>query len=213
MKFTKEEAGKKIAAKLSKSVENINAWDRTIKENVETLWSILGENNEIELDDFADKALPLFNTTAGFIRKTNADLAKSYEAQIEELKKKNIVPPAPPTPPTIDEEIKKRLEALEQENNAHKAREAAAEKRKSISGKLQEKGIKDDKWIQSVLGIMQITADTDIDAEVDRCLDLYNSFKSSFKPNATPNTPGGQEDTYVNETIAAAAKIAKGSAL
>ena len=213
MKFTKEEAGKKIAAKLSKSVENINAWDRTIKENVETLWSILGENNEIELDDFADKALPLFNTTAGIIRKTNADLAKSYEAQIEELKKKNIVPPAPPTPPTIDEEIKKRLEALEQENNAHKAREAAAEKRKSISGKLQEKGIKDDKWIQSVLGIMQITADTDIDAEVDRCLDLYNSFKSSFKPNATPNTPGGQEDTYVNETIAAAAKIAKGSAL
>lgn len=213
MKFTKEEAGKKIAAKLSKSVENINAWDRTIKENVETLWSILGENNEIELDDFADKALPLFNTTAGFIRKTNADLAKSYEAQIEELKKQNIVPPAPPTPPTIDEEIKKRLEALEQENNAHKAREAAAEKRKSISGKLQEKGIKDDKWIQSVLGIMQITADTDIDAEVDRCLDLYNSFKSSFKPNATPNIPGGQEDTYVNETIAAAAKIAKGSAL
>ena len=213
MKFTKEEAGKKIAAKLSKSVENINAWDRTIKENVETLWSILGENNEIELDDFADNALPLFNTTAGFIRKTNADLAKSYEAQIEELKKKNIVPPAPPTPPTIDEEIKKRLEALEQENNAHKAREAAAEKRKSISGKLQEKGIKDDKWIQSVLGIMQITAETDTDAEVDRCLDLYNSFKSSFKPNATPNTPGGQEDTYVNETIAAAAKIAKGSAL
>ena len=213
MKFTKEEAGKKIAAKLSKSVENINAWDRTIKENVETLWSILGENNEIELDDFADKALPLFNTTAGFIRKTNADLAKSYEAQIEELKKQNIVPPTPPTPPTIDEEIKKRLEALEQENNAHKAREAAAEKRKSISGKLQEKGIKDDKWIQSVLGIMQITADTDIDAEVDRCLDLYNSFKSSFKPNATPNVPGGQEDTYVNETIAAAAKIAKGSAL
>lgn len=213
MKFTKEEAGKKIAAKLSKSVENINAWDRTIKENVETLWSILGENNEIELDDFADKALPLFNTTAGFIRKTNADLAKSYEAQIEELKKQNIVPPTPPTPPTIDEEIKKRLEALEQENNAHKAREAAAEKRKSISGKLQEKGIKDDKWIKSVLGIMQITADTDIDAEVDRCLDLYNSFKSSFKPNATPNIPGGQEDTYVNETIAAAAKIAKGSAL
>ena len=58
MKFTKEEAGNEITARLSKSVENINAWDRTIKENVETLWSILGEDNEIELKDFADKALP-----------------------------------------------------------------------------------------------------------------------------------------------------------
>ena len=76
MKFTKEEAGKELAAKLSKSVENIDAWDRTIRENVETLWGILGEENEIELNDFVSKSLPLFNTTAGFMRKTNADLAK-----------------------------------------------------------------------------------------------------------------------------------------
>ena len=85
MKFTKEEAGKEIAAKLSKSVENIGAWDRTIRENVETLWGILGEENEIELADFVAKSLPLFNTTAGFMRKTNADLAKSYEEKIEML--------------------------------------------------------------------------------------------------------------------------------
>ena len=103
MKFTKEEAGKEIAAKLSKSVENIDAWDRTIRENVETLWGILGEENEIELGDFVTKSLPLFNTTAGFMRKTNADLAKSYEEKIEMLKQQQPqTPPSqqiPPTPP------------------------------------------------------------------------------------------------------------------
>ena len=87
MKFTKEDARKELTAKLTPSVENISKWERTITENVETLWNLLGEENEIELADFVNKALPLFNTTAGFIRKENSDLAKSYEDKIKNLSK------------------------------------------------------------------------------------------------------------------------------
>ena len=119
MKFTKEEAGKEIAAKLSKSVENIGAWDRTIRENVETLWSILGEENEIELNDFVSKSLPLFNTTAGFMRKTNADLAKSYEEKIELLKKNQ---PQPSPTPDPNKELIERLAALEKANEEQKTK-------------------------------------------------------------------------------------------
>ena len=49
MKFTKEDARKELTAKLTPSVENISKWERTITANIETLWNLLGEENEIEL--------------------------------------------------------------------------------------------------------------------------------------------------------------------
>ena len=92
MKFTKEDAVKGLTAKLSQNVENISKWERTINENVETLRSILGENSEIELDDFIEKAIPIFNTTAGFVRKENSDLAKTFKTEIDDLKAKLAKP-------------------------------------------------------------------------------------------------------------------------
>ena len=76
MKFTKEDARKELTAKLTPSVENISKWERTITENVETLWNLLGEENEIELADFGSKAVHLFDTTAGYIRKEKSDMAR-----------------------------------------------------------------------------------------------------------------------------------------
>lgn len=216
MKFTKEEAGKEIATRLSKTVENINAWDRTIKENVETLWAILGEENEIELSAFADKALPLFNTTAGFLRKTNADLAKSYEDKIKELQGK-ITTPNPATPPTpsanpIDDELKRRIEALELENKTAKQRILVAEKKDSLTAKLKEKGVKDSKWIESLLGLVTIDDTTDVEAMATKYVDFYNSGKSAIHTSVTPNGAGGS-DNYVNDTIKNAANLVKAGAL
>lgn len=211
MKFTKEEAGKEIAAKLSKSVENIDAWDRTIRENVETLWGILGEENEIELGDFVTKSLPLFNTTAGFMRKTNADLAKSYEDKIELLKKQRT-PPSHQTPPTPDpnKELIERLAALEKANEEQKTKLAIDAKRKELTDKLKEKGVKDAKWINDLFGLVSVQADTDVDAEVDKYVNLYNSSRSRYNSNVTPSTSKDNPDDYVNNTIKAAAAMRKG---
>ena len=210
MKFTKEDAGKEIAAKLSKSVENIGAWDRTIRENVETLWSILGEENEIELNDFVSKSLPLFNTTAGFMRKTNADLAKSYEEKIELLKKNQ--PQPSPTPPTPDpnKELIERLAALEKANEEQKTKLAIETKRKELTDKLKDKGVKDAKWINDLFSLVSVQADTDVDAEVDKYVNLYNSSRSRYNSNVTPSTPQNNPDDYVNNTIKAAAAMRKG---
>ena len=210
MKFTKEAAGKEIAAKLSKSVENIGAWDRTIRENVETLWSILGEENEIELNDFVSKSLPLFNTTAGFMRKTNADLAKSYEEKIELLKKNQ--PQPSPTPPTPDpnKELIERLAALEKANEEQKTKLAIETKRKELTDKLKDKGVKDAKWINDLFSLVSVQADTDVDAEVDKYVNLYNSSRSRYNSNVTPSTPQNNPDDYVNNTIKAAAAMRKG---
>ena len=213
MKFTKEEAGKEIAAKLSKSVENIGAWDRTIRENVETLWGILGEENEIELGDFVTKALPLFNTTAGFMRKTNADLAKSYEEKIEMLKQQQPqTPPSQQTPPTPDpnKELIERLAALEKANEEQKTKLAIDAKRQELTDKLKEKGVKDAKWINDLFGLVSVQADTDVDAEVDKYVNLYNSSRSRYNSNVTPSSSKNDPDDYVNSTIKNAVNIIKG---
>ena len=207
MKFTKEEAGKEIAAKLSKSVENIGAWDRTIRENVETLWGILGEENEIELGDFVTKALPLFNTTAGFMRKTNADLAKSYEEKIEVLKKNQ---PQPSPTPDPNKELIERLAALEKANEEQKTKLAIDAKRQELTDKLKEKGVKDAKWINDLFGLVSVQSDTDVDAEVDKYVNLYNSSRSRYNSNVTPSSSKNDPDDYVNSTIKNAVNIIKG---
>ena len=207
MKFTKEEAGKEIAAKLSKSVENIDAWDRTIRENVETLWGILGEENEIELGDFVTKSLPLFNTTAGFMRKTNADLAKSYEEKIELLKKNQ--PQISPTPDP-NKELIERLAALEKANEEQKTKLAIETKRKELTDKLKDKGVKDAKWINDLFSLVSVQADTDVDAEVDKYVNLYNSSRSRYNSNVTPSVSQNNPDDYVNNTIKAAAAMING---
>ena len=211
MKFTKEAAGKEIAAKLSKSVENIGAWDRTIRENVETLWGILGEENEIELADFVAKSLPLFNTTAGFMRKTNADLAKSYEEKIELLKQQQQTPSPSPTPDP-NKELIERLAALEKANEEQKTKLAIDAKRQEWTDKLKEKGVKDAKWINDLFSLVSVQADTDVDAEVDKYVNLYNSSRSRYNSNVTPSVSQNNPDDYVNNTIKAAAAMRKGGA-
>ena len=211
MKFTKEDAVKGLTAKLSQNVENISKWERTIKENVETLCSILGENSEIELDDFIEKAVPIFNTTAGFIRKENSDLAKTFKSEIDDLKaqlaKPNNHTQVKPTDP--NEELLKRLEALENENKRNRDELAQRETKTKLAAKMKELGIKSNKWIEGMLSKAAITADMDVEATAKDYLEIYNDFVANVTPSVTPNNPSGKPTEYANDTIKAAAALAK----
>lgn len=215
MKFTKEDAVKGLTAKLSQNVENISKWERTIKENVETLCSILGENSEIELDDFIEKAVPIFNTTAGFIRKENSDLAKTFKAEIDDLKtqlaKPNNQNQVKPTDP--NEELLKRLEALENENKRNRDELAQRETKTKLAAKMKELGIKSNKWIDGMLSKAAITADMDVDATAKDYLEIYNDFVANVTPSVTPDNPSGKPTEYANDTIKAAAALAKQNSL
>ena len=211
MKFTKEDAVKGLTAKLSQNVENISKWERTIRENVETLCSILGENSEIELDDFIEKAVPIFNTTAGFIRKENSDLAKTFKSEIDDLKaqlaKPNNQNQVKPTDP--NEELLKRLEALENENKRNRDELAQRETKTKLAAKMKELGIKSNKWIEGMLSKAAITADMDVEATAKDYLEIYNDFVANVTPSVTPNNPSGKPTEYANDTIKAAAALAK----
>ena len=205
MKFTKEDARKELTAKLTPSVENISKWERTITENIETLWNLLGEESEIELADFTNKALPLFNTTAGFIRKENSDLAKSYEDKIKNLSKEPTQQP--------NDDVLKRLEELEAKNKLAEQKVLIEETKSKILSKMGELGIKDNSVSNKIISMISIDEKSDVDATANKCLELYNSIKANDSGYTTPQSPTTPQMDYASKTIEDAAALAKAQRL
>ena len=211
MKFTKEEAGKALAAKLALSAEDLSKWSRTISENVETLCKIYGEESDVDLETFVNNSLPLFNTTAGFLRKVESDLTKTYDAKIKELEGRfNQTPPPAPDP---KDDFIKRLEALEEENKRQKEIIKNKELSEQLVAKMKEKGIKSDKWIEALMPNVSFGENFNVDEAADKYLTLYNTMKIVDTPQITPQTPNGGENKYQNDTIKAAAAMVKQSSL
>ena len=192
MKFTKEEAIKELKSQLSSKVEKIDKWERTITENVETLIALVGEDSTIELSDFVAKAIPLFNTTQGMLRKENADVAKGMEQQINELKaqleKKEPTKAKEKEPNDDVKALLQRLETLENESKAAKLKVKLQDVRKSLIGKLKEKGVKDNEWANLML-----------DTTADDLLKLYNKTHSAMNKVVTPNGTGSGDDNNKSE--------------
>ena len=145
------------------------------------------------------------------MRKTNADLAKSYEEKIELLKQQQPTPSPSPTPDP-NKELIERLAALEKANEEQKTKLAIDAKRQELTDKLKDKGVKDTKWINDLFSLVSVQADTDVDAEVDKYVNLYNSSRSRYNSNVTPSVSQNNPDDYVNNTIKAAAAMRKGGA-
>lgn len=208
MKFTKEEASKELTSKLSTKVENIDLWQRTITENVETLWSIYGENSDVELSDFVAKALPLFETTAGFMRKTNADVAKPLQEKIKQLQEEQAARQQQ-EPKEPNEALIKRLEALEEENNRQKRELKTREMKTKFAKMLSDKGVANEGFVTAMADKQVFTDDFDFEAASNACLELYNSVRADVAKNVTPQSTKGGVNSYTTDTIKAAAEIAK----
>ena len=208
MKFTKEEASKELTSKLSTKVENIDLWQRTIRENVETLWSIYGENSDVELSDFVENALPLFETTAGFIRKTNADVAKPLQEKIKQLQEEQAAHKQQ-EPKEPNEALIQRLEALEEENNRQKRELKTREMKTKFAKMLSDKGVANEGFVTAMADKQVFTDDFDFEAASNACLELYNSVRADVTKNVTPQSTKGGVSSYTTDTIKAAAEIAK----
>ena len=222
MKFTKEEAREKITAMFSKKVEKIADWERTIKEHVETLCELVGEDSEIELDAFAEKAVKMLETQKGHINKANSTVAENLNKQIEELKKQ-IEEPAKKKKKgeggnndgEKDETIAKleeRLKKLEDEKQAEEAKKTIGQKREQLAAEIKKKGVKNEKWVKSMLDKARIDENTDIEAEAESYLEMYNEFFSEM-PEDDDLTPRGAGSAShlekIKETIKAAGEALK----
>ena len=199
MKFTKEQAVQELKSQLAQKVEKIDAWSRTITENVETLCSILGDDSEIELNDFVAKCVPLFVTTQGFVRKEKSDLAKEYEDKLKNVKPNE----QKPNEPKSDNALEQRIQALEKELAESKAKAEVSRLRGDIKARLSEKGVKNSGWTDDILGTIAISEGMDVDATVDRLVGIYNKYNSNTPPDVTPKRTSGERSQLEDKFKAA----------
>lgn len=211
MKFTKEEAHKDLVARLTAKGEKLNLSARTINEQLDALMPLIA-NEETELADFLDKVAPLFKTADANVRNDVsvgiADFKKSYKPE----EKKEEVKDDKKDPQADDAYAKllKRLDDLENEAKANKAKEAVNGLKQSFIAKVKEKGVKDDEWLNFYLETAVIDENFDVDAKAEACLKFYNKSKAGIKPDVTPERGGGKsDDKYLNDVIAAASASAK----
>ena len=211
MKFTKEEARKDLVAKLTAKGEKLNLSERSINEQLDALMSLIA-NEETELADFIDKVTPLFKTADANVRNDIsvgiADFKKSYkpEEKKEEVKSEEKKTEAD----DAYAKLLKRLDDLENESKANKAKETVNGLKQSFVAKVKEKGVKDDEWLNFYLETAVIDENFDVDAKAEACLKFYNKSKAGIKTDVTPEKGGGKsDDKYLNDVIAAASASAK----
>lgn len=206
MKFTKEEAYKDLVSKLTARGEKLDLSERSINEQLDTLMPIVA-NDETELSDFVDKTLPLFKTA-------NANVRNDVSVGINKYKSENSIPQQPTETDPLKKEEKTELElrlvALETELANEKRAKQLADIRKSVIGKLKDKGVKNEEWVNTLLSEVSITDDFDVDAKVESYLNLYNKSQAYTPTDATPRGANGSKgDTYVKDVIKQASDLAK----
>ena len=229
MKFTKEEAREKITAAFSSKVKKIDDWERTIKEHVENLFELLGEDSEIEIDKFSEKVVSMLNTQLGHLNKANKEVANGFEKQIADLKKQtgNVdddddddnddTKKEGEKKPKKDKALSKlleRIDNLEKELNAEKTAKAIDEKRDMLISEIKKKGVKNDKWINANLAMANITEDMDVEQAADSYVKLYNEFAAETILEDTPSGGGrANQLEQIKEAVKRAGELNKNNGM
>lgn len=206
MKFTKDDASKELVARLTANKETLNLSTRSIDEQTEQLLSLIA-NDEMELTDFVDKVLP-------FVKTANANVRNDVSQGIKDYKDKNPIvqpnpTPKPNTPSDANAELLARLEALETKNREAELALRNQSIKIDLSNKVKDLGVKNEKWIEAMIGNVSITEDFNVEEKANDLLTLYNSMMANVDPSVTPNSTGGGRRDYISDSIKEAAEIAK----
>lgn len=217
MKFTKEQAIEALKAKVPAKDKELDL-ERTITEAVDNCLAFFGEESEMELNDFVEKAWKSVKSSIGLAHNENSKVAQKLKDQIAELQRK-IDGKEPPKTDDDDKSIKTddptlkamldKMSALEQKLAAKDAEATIAEKRQQLIAKMGE-SIKDKDWIEAYLSEISITADTDFEAKAKDYVAFYN--KTHTKGGKITPKPAGDDDddnSNVKSTVAAAAALRK----
>lgn len=211
MKFTQNEAAKKISSLLTRGGKKCYLSERTINEQLDTLMKLL-VNDETELDAFIEQVEPMFKTSNGNAQNDQATFIAQWNIDHPEPPKPAEPKPqktAEPNPANSElaelrEQIQQLLDAQAQTTKA----KALSEKKNELIAKLKEKGVKDNEWIDSFVGEISITEDLDVDAKAEAYLKLYNKSVSQTPPTPTPIVPHTGDDVN-NDPLKLASQMAK----
>lgn len=213
MKFTKEDAYKELVARMTAKGEKLNLSQRSINEQIEALLPLVA-NDEMEVAEFVEKVLPL-------VRTADANVRNDVSQGIKDYKDNNPTNPTTTTTTTTQPtsgddaqaELLKRIDALEQRNKAQELEIKVKGIKSQLMSKMKELGIKNDKWMESLVANLNITEDFDVDAKAQGYLELYNSMQSDIDVNVTPEGADGRKPDYIGNSIKEAAALAKSQTL
>lgn len=217
-KFTKQEAIKALEAKIPAKDKELDL-GRTISEAVDNSLELIGEESEMELEDFVAKVFKQVKTSIGLTHSENSKVAQKMQSQLEELQKKVDGKSAQKKEgedgdgENENKEIKamkEKIAKMEEKLAAKETADTVAEKRKQLIAKMSE-DIKDNEWIEGYLAEISVTADTDVEAKAKDYVAFYNKTHTKGGKVTPKSTDGGEDsDTkYVKSTVAEAAKIKK----
>lgn len=214
--FTKEEAIKALEAKIPTKDKDLDL-GRTISEAVDNSIELIGEDSEMELNDFVEKVFKQVKTSIGLTHSENSKVATKMQSQIDELKKKANGKTKQPDDGNGDDDDTK-FKSLQDELDTIKKRfadedrqKSIAEKRSAIINKMAE-SIPDKDWIKDYMSQITVTEDTDVDAKANDYVAFYNKTQANVvKRSTTPKKTGEGDDvdSDVRNTVKAAAQIKK----
>ena len=217
MKFTKEQAIKALEAKVPAKDKELDL-GRTISEAVDNSLELIGEDSEMELEDFVAKVFKQVKTSIGLTHSENSKVAQKMQSQLDELQKKVDGKSGKKKEGDDDDdsgnenkEIKAMMEKIAKMEEKLAAKETAdtvAEKRKQLVAKMSE-DIKDNEWIEGYLAEINVTADTDVEAKAKDYVAFYNKTHTKGGKVTPKSTDGGEDsdNKRVKEAVAAAARI------
>jgi len=213
MKFTKEDAYKELVARMTAKGEKLNLSQRSINEQIEALLPLVA-NDEMEVAEFVEKVLPL-------VRTADANVRNDVSQGIKDYKDNNPINPTTTTttttqPTSSDDaqaESLKSTDALEQKNKAQELEIKVKGIKSQLVSKMKELGIKNDKWMESLVANLNITEDFNVDEKAQGYLELYNSMQSDIDVNVTPEGADGRKPDYIGNSIKEAAALAKSQTL
>jgi ribosomal protein S15P/S13E len=202
MKFQKEDAYKELVRKMTANGEKLSLSDRSINEQLETLISVIA-NEETELSDFVEKVFPIFKTADANVRNDVSVSIKNFRETEKETKKDK-------TDNSGLDGLLDRVKQLETELEEGRKRQKNEAQRKNLFDILKEKGVNDEEWLNSLLNEIHISEDFDVNAKADGLLALYNKSKSQIDDQKTPQdvTSKAKMDR-INDAIKQAAEFAK----
>lgn len=207
MKFTREQANKELVAKMTVNGEKLSVSDRTINEHLDTLMPLMGE--EMELQDFVEKCLPLFKSTDANVRNDVSVGIREYKAANPALEPQKTTQETTAPQSNAYADLLKRIEELENEKARASKEKKVGTIKEEIVSKLKSKGVKDDEWINALLSEVTVTEDFQVDAKVESYLGLYNKQNAMIDPIQTPVIPKGGKNQLLDDALAEAESYAK----
>ena len=199
MKFTKEEACEKLTAVLTNSgKKTLRMSERSLQEQTEDLMNLLADD-ETELDAFIEKVKP---TLERFNSNVEHDVSEGIRAYRNSQQHDDNGDDNKPTPSADDERLKlieKELLELKKERDAARQAESAKTKKEELKKWLSGKEVNDDEWVEDMIALKGVSADTDVEQTGQAILKLYNRTRSEggdITPGATGKKTGDEGDEF-----------------